>query len=181
MTRILPVQQNNTPPMSAPILDMVKRKIGRVPNLVRTLAHSPAALKFYLSQTEALAAGTLNIKLREQIALTVAGINSCDYCASTHTFIGRSRGIDSDELADNLMGISNDLKTQVALDFTRQILTMKGHVDDETLTALKSVGFIDAEIVEIIAHVGMNIFTNYFNHVAKAAIDFPFVSSTLTR
>ena len=167
--------------MSAPILDMVKKKIGRVPNLVRTLAHSPAALKFYLSQTEALATGTLDTKLREQIALTVAGINSCDYCASAHTFIGRSRGIDKDELADNLMGISNDMKTQVALNFTQQILNMKGSVDDEILPALKSVGFIDAEIVEMIAHVGMNIFTNYFNHVAKTAIDFPFVSSTLTR
>ena len=181
MTRILPVQQNNTPPMSAPILDMVTKKIGRVPNLVLTLAHAPAALKFYLSQTEALEAGTLDMKLREQIALTVAGINSCDYCASSHTFIGRGRGIDKDELADNLMGISNNMKTQVALNFTRQILNMKGNVDDEILPALKSVGFLDSEIVEIIAHVGMNIFTNYFNHVAKTAIDFPFVSSKLTR
>lgn len=177
MTRILPAHQNNTPQMSVAILDSVTKKIGRIPNLLQTLAHSPAALKFYLSQTEALAAGTLDVRLREQIALTAAGINACDYCASAHTFIGKSRGIDSDELASNLMGNSKDSKTQAALDFTRQVLNKQGHIDDGSLTALRNIGFLESEIVEIIAHIGMNIFTNYFIHVAKITVDFPYISS----
>ena len=164
--------------MSIVMLDAVTKKNGRIPNLLQTLAHSPAALKFYLSQTEALAGGLLDIKLREKIALTAAGVNSCDYCASAHTLIGRSRGIDSDELASNLMGASKDTKTKAALDFTREMLNKRGKVADASLSELRNVGFMEAEIVEIIAHIGLNIFTNYFNHVAKTAIDFPFVSSS---
>jgi hypothetical protein len=38
-------------------------------------------------------------------------------------------------------------------------------------------GFSEAEIVEIIAHVGMNIFTSYFNNVAHTEVDFPRVDT----
>ena len=31
----------------------------------------------------------------------------------------------------------------------------------------------DAEIAEVVAHVGLNIFTNYFNNTAETDIDFP--------
>ena len=34
-----------------------------------------------------------------------------------------------------------------------------------------------AEIVEIIAHVALNVFTNYFNRAAETDIDFPKVSA----
>ena len=34
-------------------------------------------------------------------------------------------------------------------------------------------GFGDAQIVEIVAHVALNIFTNYANNVANTKIDFP--------
>ncbi len=38
----------------------------------------------------------------------------------------------------------------------------------------------EAEIVETLAHVGLNLFTNYFNHVANTEIDFPFVTAAAT-
>ncbi len=181
MPRLDPVHPDNTPQGSAPLLSAVLKKLGRVPNLVQALAHSPAALKFYLGQTEALSAGVLDAKLREQIALAAAGVNGCDYCASVHTLAGKGRGVSGSELAANLRGVSLDAKTQVALDFTRHILETRGHVVESSLTALKDAGFGQAEIVEIIAHVGMNIFTNYFSHVAQTPIDFPFVSAATAR
>lgn len=39
-------------------------------------------------------------------------------------------------------------------------------------------GFFDGEIAEIIAHVALNVFTNYFNIAADVDIDFPKVSHT---
>ena len=41
-------------------------------------------------------------------------------------------------------------------------------------------GYSSAEIVEIVANVALNIFTNYFNHVAETEIDFPHVSSHIS-
>ncbi len=42
----------------------------------------------------------------------------------------------------------------------------------------KAAGVTDAEIVETIANVAINIFTNYLNIVAETEIDFPVVSAT---
>lgn len=53
----------------------------------------------------------------------------------------------------------------------------RGWVSDEDVGALRDVGFADSEIVEIIATIVLNIFTNYFNHVAETEIDFPRVKA----
>lgn len=178
MPSIQPVNAANTPEKSVPILEAVARKLGRVPNLISTIAHSPAGLKFYLGQAEALAGGMLAPTLREQIALTTAGINHCDYCASAHTLAGKGSGLQPEELAANLGGRSGDPRTQAALHFVNEIVTNKGHLSADALQAIRDAGYSDAEIVEVIAHVAMNIFTNYFNHIAATVIDFPLVSST---
>ncbi len=133
MPRINAVSPFAVPARSQSMLDAVARKLGRVPNLMQTLAHSPAALKCYLSQTEALSGGQLQVQLREQIALVAAGINQCDYCAAAHTQAGQRSGLDAAELADNLAGKSHDPKTQAALIFVRQILTKNGFVGDDAL------------------------------------------------
>lgn len=177
MPRIHTASSSDAPERSLPILEAVARKLGRVPNLIQTLAHSAAALKFYLGQTEALADGVLNSQLREQIALVAAGINHCDYCASAHTLAGRGRGLGAEELSGNLAGHSPNAKTQAALDFAKEILAKNGHVSADALPSVRNAGYSEAEIVEIIAHVGMNIFTNYFNHIAETAIDFPLVTT----
>lgn len=175
MPRIAVVSPDNTPLKSRPMLDAVEKKFGRVPNMIQTLANSPAGLGFYLAQAQALSGGALEPQLREQIALAAAGFNHCDYCACAHTLAGKSSGIDPAELASNLTGQSAHRQTQAALDFVRQILATNGHVDDDALAAIRNAGYDDSAIVEMIAHVGMNIFTNYFNHIAATVIDFPLV------
>ena len=52
-----------------------------------------------------------------------------------------------------------------------------GQVTDQELEAVRSAGFSDEEIVEIIGNVAVNLFTNYFNHVADTEIDFPKVNT----
>ena len=44
---------------------------------------------------------------------------------------------------------------------------------------LVQAGYSDAEITEIVSHVALNIFTNYFNHVARTEVDFPKVAVEL--
>ena len=38
---------------------------------------------------------------------------------------------------------------------------------------MRSAGYSDAEIVEIITHVGMNILTNILGNTSRVDIDFP--------
>jgi len=181
MQRITALIPSAAPAPAKTLLDAAQKKIGMVPNLFATLAHSPAALQAYLQQTEALAAGALAPVLREQLALVTAGVNGCDYCASAHTLMGKGAGLSAGEAASNLRGHANAPKTQAALDFAKAILHSRGHVTDAQLQAVRAAGFGDADIVEIVSHVAMNTFTNYFNNVAKTVIDFPHVSTAEAR
>jgi AhpD family alkylhydroperoxidase len=135
-------------------------------------------LEGYLAFNSALGRGVLPAGLREQIAVAVAGANECDYCASAHTALGKGAGVSAEELARNLQGGSADGKTQKALRFVRTVVSKRGHVSDADVLALREAGFNDAEVVEIVAHIGLNMFTNYFNHIADTEIDFPVVRTT---
>jgi uncharacterized peroxidase-related enzyme len=177
MPRITALAIADAPVASQDMLAAVKKKIGMVPNLYKTIAHSPAALQFALGHGEALAGGSLPAALREQIALVTAGANECDYCASAHTLMGKGAGLAADEMAKNLRGSSTSTHTQAALDFAMAIVKNRGRVSDVQLKAVRAAGYDEAQIVEIIANVVANIFTNYFNNVADTDIDFPVVRS----
>ncbi len=70
-----------------------------VPILLRVLANAPATLEAYANFTAALASGTLDERSREQIALTAAESNLCDYCLSAHAYIGEKVGLAPEEIA----------------------------------------------------------------------------------
>lgn len=162
------------------LLDNVKQAMGATPNLFTTFAHAPAALEAYLGMVNALGNGALNPQLREQLAVTVAGFNGCNYCGSAHFFLGGKAGVSREELVANSKGQAGDEKTQAALTFARALLEKRGKVSNEDLASVRAAGFNDEETIEILAHVAMNTFTNYFNETVLTVIDFPAVDlSTL--
>ena len=160
------------------LLDNVRHAMGTTPNIFTTFANAPAALEAYLNFNAALSGGALNPKLREQIAVTVAGFNGCDYCAAAHTFLGGKAGVDEAELQANIAGRSSDSKTQAALSFVRTLMAARGHVRDEELQAVRAAGYNDEELIEILAHVALNTFSNYFNETALTEIDFPAIRTS---
>jgi uncharacterized peroxidase-related enzyme len=178
MTRIQALDISAAPAAAQPMLEAVKKKLGMAPNLFKTFAHSPAVLQYYLNGSEALAGGSLSAAQREQIALATAGANNCDYCASAHTMLGKGAGVAATELASNLQGHSSDAKTQAALSFASAIVQERGRVSDAQLQAVRNAGYSESDVVEIVANVAANIFTNYFNHIAGTVIDFPMVSAS---
>ena len=153
------------------LLDAVQNKLGMVPNLMRALANSPAALEVYLG-FGALDHGSLSPALREQIALTVAEINHCNYCLAAHSAIGTMVGLSEEQVIDSRRATASDSRTATALRFAKAIVEKKGWASEEDLDQVRAAGFTDGDITEIIAHVSKNIFTNYFNHVAQVEIDF---------
>ncbi len=173
MPRIQPLDPAKAQGSVKETLDAVNAKLGSVPNIFKTFAIAPAVLEFYQAGSAALGKSSLSAALREQIALTVAGANACDYCASAHTVIGRKSGVPEDELPAALQARSKDKKTQAALTFAKKLVDSKGHPGDADVKALRDAGFTDAQILEITAVVAFNIFTNYFNHVADTEVDFP--------
>lgn len=173
MPRLKPIDPSQAEGKARTLLDGVQKALGTTPNLLRTLAHSPAALQAYLDLGKALGGGSLGPAAREAIALTVAGENGCDYCASAHTAVGRALGVAAGELADNLEGRSDDHKLAAILGFARTVVVKRGWVSDADLRDAREAGVSDGEIAEVVAAVAANTFSNYFNHVAGTEIDFP--------
>jgi uncharacterized peroxidase-related enzyme len=178
MPRIHPVDHASATGEAKTLLDGVKSAIGMVPNIFATFAQSPKALEGFLALSKALGQGRLSAKLREQIALSVAGANGCDYCASAHSAVGKGAGLTADELGRNLQAQSADPKVQAALAFARTAVEQRGQLADGDVAALRAAGFSEGEIVEIVMHIGVNLLTNYFNHIAGTEIDFPVVRAT---
>jgi len=175
MPRIEPVVRDTSPRATQTLLAGVEKKLGMVPNLIATLAQSSAAAQAYLGFSQALGGGVISAQLREQIALTVGEANQCGYCLAAHSAIGGSVGLSEDELRDARTAASPDRKTEAALQFARRIVDTQGFVSDDDVDGTRRAGYGDDAIVEVIAHVALNIFTNYFNHVAETEIDFPIV------
>ena len=155
------------------LLEQVRTKLGLVPNLFRVLANAPVALEGYLDFSAVLAGGTLDNRIREQIALAVAESNLCPYCRSAHVFFGQKAGLSTEEIAKAIRASASDPRIDAVLKLTRTIIVQRGEVSDSELQRARAAGLTDGELVETVANIALNIFTNYINHVARTAIDFP--------
>jgi uncharacterized peroxidase-related enzyme len=177
MRRLPPVDRNTTNDSIRRNFDAVQKQLGTVPNMMRTMAQSPAVLDAYLGFGGALRRGRLPLPLQEQIALTIAESNSCDYCLSAHTALGRGAGLSDEQLAESREARDADPRAAAALQFARAIVERRGDVRDQDLASVRAAGYSDGDIAEIIAHVALNVFTNYFNRAARTEIDFPLVTA----
>lgn len=173
MARINPIDPSKADPKAKEILDGVQKKLGKIPNIFGTLAHSPAVIQAYASFSGAMATSSLPGKLREQLALAIGQANSCDYCVAAHTAIGGSLGMSQEETIAARQGKSDDAKAQSAIKFVQNVVEKRGNVGDADVKALRDAGFNDQQIVEIAGVIAMNMFTNYFNHIMGTDVDFP--------
>lgn len=167
MPRLTPVDPATATGEAKLLLDGVQKKLGMTPNLLRTLANAPSALKAYLGFGEALTGGHFEAKAREAFSLAVAGANTCEYCASAHVAVSKSLKVDDVEIDRRLGGRSADPELDAALAFAVKIVDKRGLVSDDDVAAVRAAGHDDGAVAEIVANVVVNIFTNYINPSPK--------------
>lgn len=157
------------------LLEQIHGTFGATPNMFRAVANSPAALKSMWAAFGALGGGTLGHKLGEQIAVAIADRNACEYCLAAHTMLGRKAGATPAEMSAAQAGRSDDPETAAALAFAVAVVENRAQVRDGDVQALRAAGFDDGQVVEILAHVALNLFTNYVNVALRVPVDFPHV------
>jgi uncharacterized peroxidase-related enzyme len=157
------------------LLSQIHGAFGTVPALFAAVANSPAALASMWGSFGALGGGTLPAKLGEQIAAAVADRNRCHYCLAAHTLLGQKAGATREEMAEAQAGRSDDPRTAAALAFALKVVERRAEVSAADVAALREAGFDDEGIVEILAHVALNLFTNYVNIALDVPVDFPAV------
>ena len=178
MTRITPIDPDTATGKAKELLDTVQAAFGMTPNMTRTMARNPAVLEGWFAFHGALGR-TLSRRINEQIAIAVAEANVCTYCLSGHTAFARMFGVDDHELALCRTRESSDPKVAAALQFACAVNAKRGAVTDDDLARIRAAGWDDGDIAAIVAHVGLNVFTNYFNLVTRPVVDFPEITPGL--
>ena len=176
MSRIELQTQQSAPADAAALLAQVQSAFGATPNMFRAVANAPAALASMWGSFGALGGGALGAKLGEQIAVAVADLNACEYCLAAHTALGRKAGLTGEQLAAAQAGHSADSATAAALRFATAIVQQRGRISADEVAAVRQGGFDDAAIMEIMAHVALNLYTNYVNVAFAVPLDFPAVA-----
>jgi len=160
MQTILPIQAQA----------VFSRERGLTSNMLRTIAQSPSALDGYLEFRSALQCGAVPAKIREQIALAVAQVNLCEYSLAEHAFVAAQLGLTREQIHASRDAHASDWRTDAILRFVRDLVARRGQFP---LLELRESGCSDAEIIEVMAHVALNVFENYLNDVALTELDFP--------
>lgn len=175
MPRIQPVNLDKTDDKTAAALNAVNNKLGILPNLFTTLAQAPAVLNGYLQLSESLIQGRLSARQRELIAIAVAQQNACGYCLSAHSAIGQGVGLNIEDINLARRGCARDSMNDAITNLAQTLVKSHGDLSDNALNNARTAGVDDGLIIEIIAHVALNVLTNYVNRVADTEIDFPVV------
>jgi len=175
MPRFIAVDPRTADSKAQPLLAAVQKGLGVTPNMMRTMAERPAVLDGYLALNGALANGRLGRRVGEQLALAIAEENGCHYCAAAHTLLGKGAGLSDADVEAARDGSASDAHAAAAITFAREVVMTRGHVRDADIEAARAAGLDDGDLGEVVAHVALNVFTNYFNSVADTEIDFPAV------
>ncbi|KIH84042.1 carboxymuconolactone decarboxylase family protein [Pseudomonas batumici] len=170
------LQTQNAPAASQPLLAQIQQVFDATPNMFKAVANSPAALQSMWGAFGALGKGKLGAKLGEQIAVAIANRNRCEYCLAAHTVLGQKAGASAADMSAAQVGLSTDGKTDAALTFALKVVEHRAQLNDADVANLREAGFDDEQIVELLAHVALNLFTNYINVALDVPLDFPRVA-----
>lgn len=166
------MSQTNTTPTAQEILERVNRTYGFVPNVLREMSASPAALQVYVAGQDALAKGSLSPREQQAVQVAVAAHNSCDYCQAAHGWIGRKVGVTAQDLEAIKTGTRPQNKEVAAIvEATRALLERRGWLGEQELQTLEKNGVPRAKLYEVIAFIGLKTISNYVNHIAHTPID----------
>ena len=155
------------------LLDDVKKRAGKIPNLYATIGYSSHALKGFLDFEESLNKGAFTAKEREAIALVVSEVNGCAYCLAAHTTLALKRGFSEVETLLLRKGIAKDMKLNTVIQLAKAIAEHKGEVSPILLDSFFADGYTESALIELTGLVAVRVFTNYVYALSDIPVDFP--------
>lgn len=153
------------------IFDEILQARGWIGNIHRGIANSPAVFDGFWQIHKALKRGKLSPAEAEAVRLIVSEEYGCKYCLAAHTMLGKRFGLPDDEMVALRRGTPSDPKLRALTLFVRKLVTPHGSVSDLDLEAIRSAGYTDAAITEIVFAVALTVFTNLFNRVHDTPLD----------
>ncbi len=164
----------DAPEASQDLRKGVEKMRSSTPNMFRLIGNSPATLEGYLSLNGALGKGQVNAATRERVALAIANCNRRDYCNSADTYLGKNLAKLSDAKTEaNRDGRSTDTKVDAAIRFATKVARERGRITQSNITEVRNSVDTDAELVEIVGRVALNVLTNHVDEGFETEVDVP--------
>jgi uncharacterized peroxidase-related enzyme len=134
----------------------VNEKMGFVPNVFLVLAYRPDELRAFMAYHDAVMErkGGLSKEDREMIVVATSGDNNCQYCVVAHGAILRIRAknpLIADQIAINHHKADITAREKAMLDFAIKVSQDSRSINDNDREKLKSHGFSDDDIWDIVA------------------------------
>ncbi|MCH9681495.1 MAG: carboxymuconolactone decarboxylase family protein [Deltaproteobacteria bacterium] len=166
------------PQGSKPILEGVQKAYGFVPNLMGTLAESPAAVEGYAALSGIFGNSDLTPTEQEVILMTNNRLNNCGYCMAAHTTVARMKRLPDDVIESLRNGLPiADAKLETLRLFAAKVNRQRGVIDPADVDAFLAAGYTRANILEVILGTALKVMSNYSSHVADTPIDGAFQSN----
>ncbi len=167
----VPTREDVSPANQA-IFDQLKSKLGMVPNLYATLAHSELALANYLAFQNSKS--SITGKAREVVNLVVSQVNDCEYCLAAHTVIGGMVGFKPEQILEIRSGRASwDAKLDALARLVQSIALNRGHADEAFVDDFLAAGWSKENLVDAIVVIGDKVVTNYLHATTRVPVDFP--------
>lgn len=150
--------------------DICQEKLGMIPNVLQAHAFDIDKLNAFTALYNDLMLGDSNLsKLeREMIAVVVSAINKCWYCLTAHGAAVRTLSGNpalGEQLVMNWRVADLDARQKAMLRFAEEVTLHSHKVEEDHREALRTVGFSDRDIWDI---VNVAAFFNMTNRVASA-------------
>jgi len=153
-TRIPLLERDQVPPELASLYDALLQQRGVVPNMFKTIAHTPALAAGIAALLKPLLSdGALAGWYKELIATRMSVLNGSEYAVSAHTLSAQQKGANEDQIAAVKSDFENGPLTpaeKLGLRCAEKIHRSGRDLDDASFGELK-YEYNDAQIVELIA------------------------------
>lgn len=179
MTKFTVHTQETAPEDSQGILQGVQQAFGFVPNLMATLAESPAAVEGYATMMGIFDKSDFTATERQIVLMTNNRLNNCTYCMAAHSTISEMQGVPANAIETLRSGTAfTDTKLEALRQFTITVFENRGHLAGEDIVAFLAAGYTKANVLEVILGTSLKVLSNYTNHVAQTPVDAAFKANT---
>lgn len=153
-TRIPLLERDQAPPELGPLYDALLQQRGAVPNMFKTLAHTPALAQGIAAFLKSLLSdGALPGWYKELVATRMSVLLGSAYAVAGHSLSARQKGASEEQIA----AVKNDFEhgpfseaEKLGLRCADRLYHSAREIDDAFFARLKEV-YDDRQIIELIA------------------------------
>ncbi len=166
MARIAPIELDHAPAKARELLDEHAARAGEPGPMIRTMANAPAVLRGYLDLNRAMKRSHLDRRITERIALVAQAWIGCEYCVAAHTAAAQKLGLNDRDIELAKQGTATDPAIASIVAFGQQVIAAPAEISDADVECLRSHGYSDEQIAEVVGIVSLMLLTGAFNLVA---------------